>query len=52
VRQWDAVALGVVLGMVLMVLLGLVDFIHIEPRFLTHILNFQKKQMGDYHDEL
>ncbi|KAF3040918.1 hypothetical protein E8E12_006789 [Didymella heteroderae] len=51
-RQWDAVVLGVVLGMLFMVLLGLVDFIHIEPRFLTHILNFQKKQMGDYHDEL
>lgn len=51
-KQWDAVVLGVVLGMLLMVLLGLVDFIHIEPRFLTHILNFQKKQMGDYHDEL
>lgn len=51
-RQWDAVALGVGLGIFLMIVLGLVDFIHIEPRFLTHILNFQKRQMGEYHDEL
>ncbi|KAF1924447.1 pyridoxamine phosphate oxidase family protein [Didymella exigua CBS 183.55] len=51
-RQWDAVALGVALGMLLMILLGLVDVVHIEPRFLTHILNFQKRQLGDYHDEL
>jgi hypothetical protein len=51
-KQWDAVLLGVGLGMFIMVLLSLVDFIHIEPSFLTHILNFQKRQMGDYHDEL
>ncbi|KAJ4380467.1 hypothetical protein N0V86_003822 [Didymella sp. IMI 355093] len=51
-KQWDAIALGVVLGMIFMVLLSLVDFIHIEPRFLTHILNFQKRQLGDFHDEL
>lgn len=51
-KQWDAVALGVGLGCVLMILLSLIDFLHIEPRFLTHILNFQKRQMGDFHDEL
>lgn len=51
-RQWDAVLLGIGLGIVLMILLSLVNFIHIEPSFLTHILNFQKRQMGDYHDEL
>lgn len=51
-RQWDAVALGVGFGFIIMILLGLVNFIHIEPRFLTHILNFQKRQMGFGHDEL
>lgn len=51
-RQSDAVAFGVGLGVLLMILLGLIDFIHIDPRFLTHILNFQKRQMGFGHDEL
>ncbi|KAF3005651.1 hypothetical protein E8E13_003715 [Curvularia kusanoi] len=51
-RQWDAVAFGFAVGIVFMILLGLVDFLHIEPRFLTHILNFQRRQMGEYHDEL
>ncbi|KAH6614913.1 hypothetical protein C7974DRAFT_402897 [Boeremia exigua] len=51
-RQWDAVLLGIGLGFIIMIILGLIDFIHIDPRFLTHILNFQKKQMGYSHDEL
>ncbi|KAJ8105350.1 hypothetical protein OPT61_g10233 [Boeremia exigua] len=51
-RQWDAVLLGVGLGFIIMVLLSLVDFIHIDPRFLTHILNFQKRQIGYDRDEL
>lgn len=51
-RQWDTVLFGIWLGFVIMVALSLVDFIHIDPRFLTHILNFQKRQMGFGHDEL
>ncbi|KAF1364647.1 pyridoxamine phosphate oxidase family protein [Lizonia empirigonia] len=51
-NQWDTVAFGVGLGFIIMIMLSLVGFIHIEPAFLTHILNFQKRQMGGYHDEL
>lgn len=51
-RQWDTVSFGIGLGVLIMIVLSLVGFIHIEPSFLTHILNFQKRQMGDYHDEL
>jgi hypothetical protein len=51
-KQWDTVAFGVGLGFIIMIVLSLVGFINIEPSFLTHILNFQRRQMGDYHDEL
>jgi hypothetical protein len=45
-RQQDAVALGVGLGVVLMILLNFVGILSIKPIFLQHILNFQRRQMG------
>ncbi|KNG45270.1 pyridoxamine phosphate oxidase family protein [Stemphylium lycopersici] len=45
-RQRDAVALGVGLGVVLMLLLSLVGVLSIKPIFLQRILNFQQRQMG------
>jgi hypothetical protein len=49
-RQQDAVALGMGLGMLLMIALSFVGVLHIEASFITHILNYQKRQIG--HDEL
>jgi hypothetical protein len=49
-RQQDAVALGVGLGMLLMILLSFVGFLHIEASFITHILEYQKRQIA--HSEL
>lgn len=53
-KQWDAIAAGVGLGFIIMIVLSLIGFINIEPTFLTHILKFQMRQMqvGEYHDEL
>jgi hypothetical protein len=53
-RQWDAVAMGFGLGIVFMILMGLIDVLHIEPRFLYHLLDFQRRQMNgaEFHDEL
>ncbi|KAF1834220.1 hypothetical protein BDW02DRAFT_344394 [Decorospora gaudefroyi] len=45
-RQQDAVALGVGLGVLLMILLSLVGILSIKLIFLEHILNFQRRQMG------
>jgi hypothetical protein len=45
-RQQDAVAFGVGLGVLLMVLLSLVNVLSIQPLFLNHILNYQRRQMG------
>jgi hypothetical protein len=45
-RQQDAVALGVGLGVVLMLLLSLVGVLSIKPVFLQHILNAQRRQLG------
>jgi hypothetical protein len=45
-RQQDAVALGVGLGILFMLLLSLVGVLSIKPIFLEHILNFQRRQMG------
>jgi hypothetical protein len=49
-RQQDAVALGVGLGVLLMILLSLVGVLSIKPIFLEHILNFQRRQMGEPED--
>lgn len=49
-RQQDAVALGVGLGVLLMLLLSLVGVLSIKPIFLEHILNFQRRQMGEPED--
>ena len=49
-RQQDAVALGVGLGVLLMLLLSLVGILSIKPVFLEHILNFQRRQMGEPED--
>ncbi|KAI2481831.1 Pyridoxamine phosphate oxidase family protein [Pyrenophora tritici-repentis] len=49
-RQQDAVALGVGLGMLLMLLLSFVGILSIKPVFLEHILNFQRRQMGEPED--
>jgi len=45
-RQQDAVALGVGLGVILMLLLSLVGVLSIKPIFLQHILNAQRRQLG------
>lgn len=45
-RQLDAVALGVGLGVLLMILLSFVGILSIKPIFLQRILNFQQRQMG------
>lgn len=45
-RQQDAVAFGVGLGILLMILLSLVNVLSIQPLFLNHILNYQRRQMG------
>ncbi|USP74573.1 hypothetical protein yc1106_01847 [Curvularia clavata] len=45
-RQLDAVALGVGLGVVLMILLSFIGILSIKPIFLQRILNFQQRQMG------
>ncbi|RMZ69104.1 pyridoxamine phosphate oxidase family [Pyrenophora seminiperda CCB06] len=49
-RQQDAVALGVGLGVLLMLLLSFVGILSIKPIFLEHILNFQRRQMGEPED--
>jgi hypothetical protein len=51
-RQQDAVALGVGLGVLLMILLSLIGVLSIKPIFLEHILNFQRRQMGEPEDHL
>lgn len=45
-RQQDAVALGLGLGIMFMILLSFIGVLNIEPMFITHILNFQRRQMG------
>ncbi|EMD58391.1 hypothetical protein COCSADRAFT_41894 [Bipolaris sorokiniana ND90Pr] len=45
-RQGDAVALGVGLGVLLMIVLSLIGILSIKPIFLQRILNFQQRQMG------
>jgi hypothetical protein len=46
-RQQDAVFLGVGLGILLMIVLSLVGVLNIQPTFLHHIVNFQRRQMGE-----
>ncbi|KAF2029363.1 hypothetical protein EK21DRAFT_67796 [Setomelanomma holmii] len=46
-RQQDAVCLGIGLGVILMILLSLVGVLTIQPTFLHHIVNFQRRQMGE-----
>lgn len=50
-RQQDAVALGFGFGIVFMILMHLCGFIHIQPSFIYHILNFQRRQMGLEDDD-
>ncbi|KAL6155956.1 hypothetical protein ACJQWK_05185 [Exserohilum turcicum] len=45
-RQQDAIALGVGLGVLLMIFLSTVGVLSIKPIFLQRILNFQQRQMG------
>jgi hypothetical protein len=45
-RQQDAVALGVGLGILFMLLLSLVGVIRIKPIFIEVILNYQRRQIG------
>ncbi|KAH7385816.1 hypothetical protein BKA66DRAFT_416422 [Pyrenochaeta sp. MPI-SDFR-AT-0127] len=45
-RQQDAVAFGVGLGVLIMIVLSLAGVLSIKPIFIEHILNFQRRQMG------
>jgi hypothetical protein len=45
-RQQDAVVLGFGLGVLFMISLSLMNVLSIKPIFLSHILNFQRRQMG------
>lgn len=45
-RQQDAVALGVGIGVLLVLLLHAVGVLKIQPQFIYSILEFQKRQMG------
>jgi hypothetical protein len=45
-RQQDAVIMGFGMGVAFMLFLGLVNVLSIKPIFLSHILNFQRRQMG------
>ncbi|KAH7095459.1 hypothetical protein FB567DRAFT_512652 [Paraphoma chrysanthemicola] len=46
-RQQDAVCVGIALGVLLMIALSLVGVLTIQATFLDHILNFQRRQMGE-----
>jgi len=46
-RQQDAVLLGVGLGVLLMILLSLVGVLSVQPTFLYHFVNYQRRQMGE-----
>jgi hypothetical protein len=46
-RQQDAVALGIGLGVLLMILFSLAGIISIRPSFLYHFMNYQRRQMGE-----
>ncbi|KAH7085812.1 hypothetical protein BKA63DRAFT_500537 [Paraphoma chrysanthemicola] len=46
-RQQDAVFVGIGLGVLLMIALSLVGVLKIQPTFLHHIVNFQRRQMGE-----
>jgi hypothetical protein len=45
-RQQDAVVFGIGLGILLMILFSLVGIISIQPAFLYHFMNYQRRQMG------
>lgn len=45
-RQQDAVAFGIGLGILFMIVLSLGGVLSIKPIFIEHILNFQRRQMG------
>lgn len=45
-RQQDAVLFGVGLGVLLMIFFSLIGVLSIQPVFLHHILNYQRRQMG------
>ncbi|KAJ4372848.1 hypothetical protein N0V83_003139 [Neocucurbitaria cava] len=45
-RQQDAVAFGIGLGILFMIVLSLGGVLSIRPVFIEHILNFQRRQMG------
>lgn len=46
VRQQDAIAFGFGLGFLFVIVLGLVGVLDIQPKFINHILNYQRRQMG------
>lgn len=45
-RQQDAVAFGIGLGVLFMIVLSIAGVLSIKPTFIEHILNFQRRQMG------
>jgi hypothetical protein len=45
-RQQDAIALGVGLGVLLMIIFSLLGIISIKASFLYHFMNYQRRQMG------
>lgn len=46
-NQQDAIALGFGMGFFFVVFLGLIGVLDIRPTFVEHILNFQRRQMGE-----
>ncbi|KAF2131275.1 hypothetical protein P153DRAFT_191624 [Dothidotthia symphoricarpi CBS 119687] len=45
-KQQDAVALGIGFGVLLMLVLHVVGVLHIQPKFLYTILEYQKRHLG------
>ena len=45
-RQQDAMFFGAVLGILFMLLLSMAGILTIQPTFLEHVLNFQRRQLG------
>lgn len=46
-KQQDAIALGFGMGFLFVVFLGLIGVLDIRATFVEHILNFQRRQMGE-----
>ncbi|KAL6702611.1 hypothetical protein ACN47E_001311 [Coniothyrium glycines] len=46
-RQQDAVAFGFAIGLLFVIVLSLVGLLSIKPIFIEHILNFQRRQLGE-----